>query len=290
MALPEATSSTSHPRVVGLVPPDAGLLAFDGLRMSREASWDDRDTPQRGRVSLGSIRECSTDLPEGSFDLPEGSFDLREGSSDLLEGSSDLLEGSSDLLEGSSDLPEGSSDLLEGSFDLPEGSSDLPEGSSDLPEGSSDLPEGSSDLPEGSSDLPEGSSDLLEGSFDLLERSSGIAEAPSFPSMPRDTASASRLLPKVTKIVPPMACEEGAEPRPVIEPCRQSSREASEQPLAAYGSAPNTSRAMATATRRSSVSFSSTVTSSTSRSPSAFGLRTIVPTWLSRKRTVRFAS
>src|SRR6266446_2078467 len=191
MALRETTSSRSHPRVPVLVPPDARLLAFEGLRMSWEASWDDRDAPGRGRASFGKTRISSGKAQEGSADLPEGSSDLSEGSSDL------------------------------------------PEGSSDLPEGSSDLPEGSSDLLEGSSDLLEGSSDLLEGSFDLLECQTDPAEAPSFPLMARDIMSAARLLPTVTKIVHPMACEEGAAPRRVIESGRQSTHEAPESTLAA---------------------------------------------------------
>src|SRR6266446_6986996 len=205
MALRETTSSRSHPRVPVLVPPDARLLAFEGLRMSWEASWDDRDAPGRGRASFGKTRISSGKAQEGSADLPEGSSDLSEGSSDLPEGSSDLPEGSSDLLEGSSDLQEGSLDL----------------------------PEGSSDLPEGSFDLSEGSSDLLEGSSDLLECQTDPAEAPSFPLMARDIMSAARLLPTVTKIVHPMACEEGAAPRRVIESGRQSTHEAPESTLAA---------------------------------------------------------
>src|SRR5258708_7630182 len=106
MALREATSSPSHPRVAVLVPPDARSLAFERLRMSREASWDDRHTRRRGRVSFGKTRISSGKAQEGSADLPEGSTDLPEGSSALSEGSSDLLEGSSDLLERQTDVKE----------------------------------------------------------------------------------------------------------------------------------------------------------------------------------------
>src|SRR5258707_1492480 len=105
MALREAAASRPHQRVPVLVPRDARLLAFEGLRMSWEASWDDRDTPRRGRASFGKTRRSSGKAQEGSADLPEGSSDLPKGSSDLPEGSSDLPEGSSDLPEGSSYLP-----------------------------------------------------------------------------------------------------------------------------------------------------------------------------------------